>query len=77
MPRPVRRVRGTLLRLALRRWPAVGAGALCLALAVLVRQLDAGGEWVTGGLSLVLAATGIALLIGGLGGRRPDWIDPD
>jgi VIT1/CCC1 family predicted Fe2+/Mn2+ transporter len=30
----------------------------------------------TDGLQLVLGATGVALLCAVLGGRRPDWIDP-
>ena len=29
----------------------------------------------TDGLGLVLGATGVALLLTGIGGRRPDWID--
>jgi hypothetical protein len=32
---------------------------------------------ITDGLQLVLGATGAALLLAGIGGRRPDWIDPD
>ncbi len=31
---------------------------------------------VTDGLQLVLGATGVALLFAGIGGRRPDWIEP-
>ena len=39
-----------------------------------------GYKWegpITDGLELVLGATGTALLVAGVGGRRPDWIDPD
>ena len=32
---------------------------------------------VTDGLQLILGATGAALLFAGIGGRRPDWIDPE
>jgi hypothetical protein len=31
----------------------------------------------TAGLGVVLGATGAALILAGLGGRRPDWIDPE
>jgi hypothetical protein len=33
--------------------------------------------WFTDGLALVVGATGLALLLAGLGGRRPDWIEPE
>jgi hypothetical protein len=33
------------------------------------------GAWWVDGLSLVLGATGIALMWAGVTGLRPDWID--
>jgi hypothetical protein len=34
-------------------------------------------SWLTDGLGLVLGGTGIALVMIGISGQRPDWIDPD
>ena len=31
---------------------------------------------MTDGLGLVVGATGVAFLLTGIGGRRPDWIEP-
>ena len=72
----LKRASGALLRLARRRWPAVLAGA---ALLIPALWLELGGrydDWWVDGLSLVLGATGAALLWTGLIGARPDWIDP-
>ena len=33
-------------------------------------------SWLTDGLGLVGLATGAALILVALGGRRPDWIEP-
>jgi hypothetical protein len=30
---------------------------------------------ITDGLGLVVGATGVAFLLAGVGGRRPDWIE--
>jgi hypothetical protein len=32
--------------------------------------------WYTDGLALIGGATGAALILAGIGGRRPDWIEP-
>jgi hypothetical protein len=32
---------------------------------------------VTDGFGLVIGATGVAFLLAGIGGRRPDWIEPE
>ena len=74
----VRRPRGALLRLARARGTAVTTGTVLLAPSVWLFVGDYGWEsWVSDGLGLVLGATGAALILVGLGGRRPDWIDPD
>jgi hypothetical protein len=71
----MRRLRGFLLRLARRRALAISVG---LALAAPAAWVEASGRfdaWWVAGLSLVLGATGVALLWTGLTGARPDWID--
>jgi hypothetical protein len=70
----MRRARGALLRLIRRRALAFGLGA---ALLVPALWLELGGHeaWWVDGLSLVVGATGAALLWTGLVGLRPDWID--
>ena len=74
----MRRVRGAVLRLALRRPVALAVGALLLAPALLVMIGDYRWEsWVSDGLALVLGATGASLVLVGIGGRRPDWIDEE
>jgi hypothetical protein len=71
---PLRRVRGLILRLVRRRPAAVVAG---LSLAAPAAWLELGGPdaWWAEGLSLVLGATGIALIWIGVVGATPDWID--
>jgi hypothetical protein len=71
----MRRVRGRLLRLARRRWPATALGLALLAPAA---WLELGGRfsaWWIDGLSLVLGATGLAFVWTGLAGPRPDWFE--
>lgn len=73
-----RRVRGALLRLAFDRRVAVAAGLALVAPAAWLRWADHGWEsWLSDGLGLLCGATGAALVAFALGGRRPDWIDPD
>ncbi len=72
----MRRVRGILLRLAFRRPVALAVGAVLLAPALALVLDDYSWEsWITDGLALVLGGTGAALVLTGIGGRRPDWID--
>jgi len=74
----LRRARGVLLRLAHARVTAVTVGvALLAAAAVLVLGEFSWESWLTDGLGLVLGGTGTALILVGVGGRRPDWIDPE
>ena len=62
----------------LRRWTALGLGAaLCVPSALLWWNDYRWESWLTEGLALVLGATGAALILAGLGGRRPDWVEPD
>ena len=73
----VRRVRGSVLRLARRRPAGLAAGAALLLPSAAVAVVDFPWEsWFTDGLGLVALATGAALVVAALGGRRPDWVDP-
>jgi hypothetical protein len=74
VPSP-RRARGVLLRLVRRRTPALLLGAL-LTVPALWGQLGRGySAWWAEGLSLVLGATGIALIWAGLTKDAPDWVE--
>jgi len=73
----LKRLRGWFLRLALNRALSIALGVLLLAPAVWLYAVDYPWETpVSDGLQLVLGATGAALLFAGIGGRRPDWIEP-
>jgi hypothetical protein len=73
---PWRRTRGALLRLVLGRRGGVLLGLALLAPAAALWLADFEWEsWMTDGAALVLGATGAAFLLGGLGGRRPDWVE--
>jgi hypothetical protein len=72
-----KRLRGWLLRLVLKRGVSIVLGIVLLAPAVWLLAGDYKWETAaTDGLGLILGATGAALLLTGIGGRRPDWIDP-
>ena len=74
----VRRVRGLLLRLARSRIVATVCGLALVIPTLVLWTGDFGWEsWLTDGLALVLGSSGAALVLTGLGGHRPDWIDPD
>ena len=70
----MRRARGALLRLVRRRALAIGLGAALLVPALWL-ELDGHEAWWVDGLSLVVGATGAALLWTGLVGLHADWID--
>ena len=73
----VRRLRGSVLRLALRRSAAFASGLVLLLPAIAIAAGDYPWEsWLTDGFSLAGLATGAALILTALGGRRPDWIEP-
>ena len=74
--RPLRRARGTLLRLVMDRWLSIGLGLVLLAPGLWLIVADYSWEsGLTDGFGLLAVATGSALLLAGLGGRRPDWIE--
>lgn len=67
----LRRARGVLLRLVFRQRAAFVVGWLLVGLAGGLLAADFAWEsWVSDGLSLVLGASGVALLIAALGERR-------
>lgn len=71
-----RRARGIVLRLVRAPVTAVATGVALAAASGCLLTFDLTWEsWVTDGLGLVLGGTGVALIVAGLGGRRPDWID--
>ena len=73
----LRRARGSILRLVRRRTLAVALG---LVLAVPAAWVEFSGRydvWWMEGLALVIGATGIAILLTGLTGVRPDWVDDE
>jgi hypothetical protein len=73
-----RRLRGWFIRLVLNRRVSMVLGLCLLAPAIWLFAGDYPWETpVTDGLQLVLGATGAALLLAGMGGRRPDWIEPE
>ena len=72
----VKRVRGRLLRLVLRRPAAITLGLCLIAPAVYLMFRDLPWETAaTDGAGLIFGATGAALLLAGIGGRRPDWVE--
>lgn len=73
----VRRLRGRVLRLTRSRSAGLASGLLLLLPSAATAVADFAWEsWLTDGLGLVGLATGSALILVALGGRRPDWIDP-
>jgi hypothetical protein len=74
----LKRLRGSILRFVLKRPAAIAVGLTLLAPSVWLLVQDRPWETpATDGIGLILGATGAAFLLAGIGGRRPDWIDPD
>jgi len=72
----LKRLRGSLLRFLLNRPAAITLGLLLTAPAVWLLVQDLPWESpITDGLGLVVGATGVAFLLTGIGGRRPDWFE--
>jgi len=70
----LKRLRGALLRLVLKRTVAIILGLMLLIPAAWLLVQDFPWETAaTDGLGLIVGATGAALLFAGIGGRRPDW----
>lgn len=75
---PLKRVRGSLLRFVLKRPAAIALGLILLAPSAWLLVEDRAWESpATDGIGLILGATGVAFLLAGIGGRRPDWIEPE
>jgi hypothetical protein len=73
-----KRARGWLLRLVLKRPVAIALGLALVTPSVWLLLQDLPWETpVTDGFGLVIGATGVAFLLAGIGGRRPDWIEPE
>lgn len=73
-----KRARGWLLRLVLKRPVAIALGLMLVVPSAWLLVQDLPWESaVTDGIGLILGATGMALLLAGIGGRRPDWIEPE
>ena len=72
----IRRARGRLLRLVLDRRVAIATGVALLSPALWLMTTEHTWEGaLTDGAALISSATGIALIVAGLGGRRGDWYD--
>jgi len=74
----LRRSRGALLRLAQARVSTAIVGALFVSSSIALLLFEFSWEsWLSDGFGLVLGGTGVALVMSAVGGRRPDWIEPD
>jgi putative flippase GtrA len=72
----LKRLRGSLLRFLLKRRAAITLGLVLTLPAAWLLFEDLPWETpVTDGLALIVGATGVAFLLAGIGGRRPDWIE--
>lgn len=68
-----RRARGALLRLVRRRVLALAVGAALVLPAIWLRFRS--GAWWADGASLILGATGVAIIWTAIAGLKPDWVD--
>ena len=74
----LKRLRGSLLRFVLKRPAAITLGLMMVAPSLWLLILELPWETpVTDGIGLIVGATGVAFLLAGIGGRRPDWIEPE
>jgi len=74
----LKRARGWVLRLVLKRPVAIMLGLVLVAPSAWLLFQELPWETpVTDGFGLVIGATGVAFLLAGIGGRRPDWIEPE
>ncbi len=71
----VRRTRGAILRLVRRRPLAFVTGLAMAVPAAWVQFRVDDPSWWLEGLSLVVGATGLALVWIGLSGASPDWVE--
>ena len=72
----IRRLRGALLRFTQRRLLATISGIAIAAPGVILLFFDYIWETgITDGLALIVLATGLSLVLIGLIGRQPDWVD--
>ena len=74
---PLRRFRGFVLRLVHRRLLAIACGLVLLVPSAFANLSGRWEAWWVDGLSLVVGATGIALVWTGVTGAAPDWVDAD
>ena len=71
----LRRARGLILRLVRRRALAIAIGIALVAPAAWLEWGRRSDAWWMGGLSLILGASGAALIWTGVAGNVPDWIE--
>ncbi len=76
--RPLRRLRGVILRLTHSRRAALIVGLLLAAPGATLAWGDFSvSPAMAAGIGLILIATGAAFVLTAIIGRRPDWIDHD
>jgi hypothetical protein len=71
----LRRARGAVLRLVRRRTLSIAVGLVLVLPAAWLQFCGRFEAWWIEGVSLVIGATGVALIWTGLTGPTPDWID--
>ena len=71
----LRRARGGVLRLVRHRALSIALGLLLAVPSAWLQFSGRANTWWVEGLSLVVGATGVALIWTGLTGVGPDWID--